>query len=149
MGKRKKEATEIVPAESHAMVKVQPAEIVEPDLIDEGANIPLPEMARGGKLAASSLTPVFEFPSIGSFAAGIFRGVRYEIGPNKSRIYDLEYVTGQVASVWGSTSLDQMFDINYGDGSSIKGKFVTIQYLGTKETQRGLNPVKLWRIAVK
>jgi hypothetical protein len=68
------------------------------------------------------------------------------VGKNKSRMYYLAlHPTKEIVGVWGATALDQRMNLlapNPGDA-------VLVQYLGVQETQRGENPVKLFRVRVK
>ena len=47
---------------------------------------------------------------------GIYRSHKENVGPNNSRMYDIELENGEVVPVWGSTVLDsQMNGVKYGD----------------------------------
>lgn len=95
---------------------------------------------------ASGLPGTVEFENVGDYVAGHFRTVEENIGPNKSRMYYiLRHPEKDLVGIWGSTALNQKMKLlnpQPGDG-------VLIQYLGEKETERGQNPVKTFRVRIK
>lgn len=94
----------------------------------------------------SGLPPVAVFEEPGDFVAGHYRGMDPEVGPNKSKMYYLAlHPTREIVGVWGATALDKRMTLmapNPGDA-------VMIQYLGVEETERGQNPVKVFRVRIK
>lgn len=94
----------------------------------------------------SGLPPVAVFDDPGDFVAGHYRGLQEKVGPNKSRMYYLAlHPTKEVIGVWGSTALDRRMDLI----APVPGDALMIQFLGVEETERGQNPVKVFRVRVK
>ena len=129
---------------------VQPAVIVD-DAI-EAANIDgLPAEFAGGAFS-TGFPPSVKFEKPGDYIAGEFIHVRENVGPNKSRVYELS-VRGSEESdalsvvVWGSTALDRLFDSQYPPVQ--QGDKLAIVYYGEKSTSRKQNPVKLFAVKVK
>ncbi len=95
-------------------------------------------------------SPVFETPGEAIF--GLFVGVRDNVGPNNSRVYELMAHKGpdqkpELTAVWGSTALDRMFDSAMPKVQA--GDRIGIVYLGERPTKRNQNPVKLFKLLVK
>jgi len=95
-------------------------------------------------------SPVFETPGEAIF--GLFVGVRDNVGPNNSRVYEIMAHKGpdqkpELTAVWGSTALDRMFDSALPKVQA--GDRIGIVYLGERPTKRNQNPVKLFKLLVK
>ncbi len=94
----------------------------------------------------SGLPPVASFEQPGDWIAGHFRQMKLNVGPNKSRMYYLAlHPTKEIVGVWGATALDDRMDLL----APKPGDAILIQYLGTAPTERGQNPVKVFRVRVK
>lgn len=94
----------------------------------------------------SGLPPVAVFDDPGDWVAGHFRAMKTNVGPNKSRMYYLAlHPTKEIVGVWGATALDDRMDLL----QPKPGDAILIQYLGVAETERGQNPVKVFRVRVK
>jgi hypothetical protein len=127
------------------VIKASPAVFVPPPETNE-ATIEAPtEALEGYELedAPGGLVDTVDFPQIGAFVFGEYRGVRsLSIGGRIQMLYDLS-VDGKAVSLWGSTILDQRFmRLN-----PQLGEMIYIQYCGDVETKRGLNPAKNFRVA--
>lgn len=143
-----------VPARAGDRGLTGPVQIMAVTLIDQGADVTqmegLPaEYARGETM--SGFPPSPDWQKVGEAVFGHYIGLRLDVGPNKSRIYELaaHQVEGKeplTVAVWGSAALDRLFDSAY---PPIRlGDRVAIIYLGEKPTQRGLNPVKLFALKI-
>lgn len=94
----------------------------------------------------TGLPPTAVFEESGDFVAGHYRGMDPSVGPNKSRMYYLAlHPTKEIIGVWGATALDKRMDM----AAPNPGDAVMIQYLGEEATERGQNPVKVYRVRVK
>lgn len=130
-------------------VKIRPVA-----LIDQGADVTemegMPEEYRRGE-TMSGFPPSPDWQEPGEAVFGHFIGLRLDVGPNKSRIYELAAYQGKnkeplTVAVWGSAALDRLFDSAF---PPIRmGDRLAIIYLGEKPTQRGLNPVKLFALKI-
>jgi hypothetical protein len=127
------------------------------------ASIALPKELRGKvpedifeKEAPTGFSPVMQFgPDPEHWQTGVyhiarFLGVKYNVGPNKSNMYEFELPDEknmmQVVSLWGSTILDNKMAAL---GDALRpGKYLFIQFLGETPTARGLNPAKDFRVAI-
>jgi len=97
-----------------------------------------------GQEAPSNLTPAADWQAPGEYIDGEYLGFTADVGPNKSRLYHLKH-RGDFVSVWGATILDARMDTL----NPPRGAQVMIQYLGTVDTGRGLNPAKNFRVKMK
>lgn len=110
-----------------------------------------PEWVTGKETEApSSLTPAADWQVPGEYVAGTYLGMQENVGPNKSRLYHLRIMDPktrqtQAVSVWGSTILDMKIDML----TPQNGCQLFIQYLGTVETGKGLNPAKQFRVMMR
>lgn len=106
------------------------------------------EFKRGETLSGFPPSPKWE--KAGEAIFGYFVGLRENIGPNNSRLYELSVPRGEeeplTVAVWGSAALDRLFDSSFPPVQS--GDKVAIIFLGEKGTKRGLNPVKLFALKV-
>ena len=136
-----------------SLVPVAPRlpEFVIPE-VQEAAEVGTPpEWVTGKEVEApSSLTPAADWQHPGEYVAGEYLGRQDGIGPNKSRLYHLRITdpaTKRPAaiSVWGSTILDTKMDLL----GPAQGCQLFIQYLGTVETGKGLNPAKQFRVMMR
>lgn len=132
-----------------------------------GPEVQEPEELKGeeGQEAPSSLTPIVVFEQPGDYVVGEYYGTRGDIGPNKSRLYDLKLTEkqlltlgadkttgiggtsikgGMIVSVWGATTLDTMME----QTPKNPGDRLLIQYTGETATKREQNPAKLFRVKV-
>jgi hypothetical protein len=143
-----------VPAKSTRGAVGRPVSIKPVTLIDTAQEVAalegLPEeWEKGETLAGFPPSPEWREP--GEAIWGEFIGLRTDVGPNKSRIYEIAAYQGDhqppvTVAVWGSAALDRLFDSAYPPIQM--GDRVGIVYLGEKPTQRGLNPVKLFALRV-
>lgn len=127
---------------------------IEPvGFVDQGVEVQdivgLPEeFKRGETLSGFPPSPNWEKPGQALF--GYYVGMRENIGPNSSRLYELAMPRKDedplTVAVWGSAALDRLFDSAFPPVKS--GDKVGIIFLGEKETKRGLNPVKLFALKV-
>jgi hypothetical protein len=95
--------------------------------------------------------PSAKFENSGDAIFGYYIGLRRDVGPNHSRVYELS-VPGKngdslTVVVWGSTALDRQFDSAIPPVQT--GDKLAIIYVGEKETKRKMNPVKLFALKVK
>lgn len=132
-------------ADLHPSPAPRPA-AVEPYIGEERGDLPPAPAGFEEWEESSGLPPTASFEEPGDFISGHYRGMQENVGKNKSRMYYLAlHPTKEIVGVWGATALDQRMNLlapNPGDA-------VLVQYLGVQETQRGENPVKLFRVRVK
>lgn len=130
-------------------VSLMPVKIEQPEAeaIDVSG---LPdEWQAAEKLGGFAPSPLFETPGEALF--GTYVGMRDNVGPNNSRVYEIMAYQGpdkkaELTAVWGSTALDRMFDSAFPKIKS--GDRIGIIYLGSKATKRNQNPVKLFQLRV-
>lgn len=95
--------------------------------------------------------PSAKFEKPGDTIFGQYIGLRRDVGPNHSRVYELSVPGKDSASltvvVWGSTALDRQFDSAFPPVQT--GDKLAIIFVGEKETKRKQNPVKLFALKVK
>lgn len=95
--------------------------------------------------------PSAKFENKGDSIFGHFIGLRRDVGPNHSRVYELsvpaEGNSSLTVVVWGSTALDRQFDSAFPPIQT--GDKLAIIYVGEKDTKRKQNPVKLFALKVK
>lgn len=149
----KKEDT--LPAKAEPRELGKPVSIQAVGLIDQGTPIEsiegLPaDMRQAETLAGFPPSPEWRKPGEALF--GDFIGVRTDVGPNHSRLYEIAAYQGEdkdplTVAVWGSAALDRLFDSAYPPIQT--GDKMGIIFLGEKDTKRGLNPVKLFALKVK
>jgi len=130
------------------IIKPTPAVFVPPPKIDDNdnTNVLIPESVTNEfdlEEAPTGMSDTVEFPKVGSFVFGIFRGSRtLEIGDRTQILHDIE-VDGSIKGVWGSTILDQrIMRLN-----PQIGEWIYVQYYGDVETKRKLSPAKIFRVA--
>lgn len=121
--------------------------------VDQGVEVQniegLPEeFKRGETLSGFPPSPNWEKPGEALF--GYYVGMRDNIGPNNSRLYEIAMPRKNeeplTIAAWGSAALDRLFDSAY---PAVKqGDKIAIVYLGEKPTKRGLNPVKLFALKI-
>lgn len=134
-----------------------PATIVEAKAgKDYGVDVPefLKQEGVFTREAPSGFTPLIQFGQSadswqpGSWIIAKFIGVRDNVGPNASMMYEFEVTpdgkTFTPASLWGSTIYDNKFRLL----SAKPGDWIFMQYLGVTETSRKQNPAKDFRLAV-
>lgn len=127
-----------------AVVKVQPAVIIEPDKKAD-LDVPMPEAGYEiEQEAPSSLTPIVDFKGIGDWVAGEYVGTRMEVGPNASMLHDLKVDGHYFCSIWGSTILDQKIQML----NPKPGQHLLVQFTGLIPTARNQNPAKNFRVAI-
>lgn len=123
----------------------QPAKVEPYKPSEEKHYPPAPEGFEGWE-EHSGLPDTAVFDAPGDWIAGHYRGMDQAVGPNKSRMYYLAmHPSKELIGVWGSTALDKRMTLlapNPGDA-------VFIQFLGVEETERGQNPVKVFRVKIK
>lgn len=151
MGRRSREVQgEPVNAIVPVTVNLQPVAFEAPEAESiEVAGLPA-EWGNAEVLGGFAPSPLFETPGEALF--GTYVGVRDNVGPNNSRVYEIMAYQGadkkeEMVALWGSTALDRMFDSAF---PRIKtGDKVGVVYLGSKPTKRNQNPVKLFKLLVK
>lgn len=156
MGERK--VQEINPgrelAKSEPRAVGRPISIQTVGLVDTAQEISelngLPDEWKDGETLAG-FPPSPEWVKPGDALFGEYIGMRTDVGPYKSRIYEIAAYQGEdkeplTVAVWGSEALDRLFDSAYPPIQL--GDRVGIIFLGEKPTQRGLNPVKLFALKV-
>lgn len=130
-------------------LRITPAAIID-DAVEVAKLEGLPEEF-GNSEVMSGFPPSAKFEKKGDAIFGEFVGLRENVGPNNSRVYELAVPNGKGESltvvVWGSTALDRLFDSAY--PAIQQGDKLAIIYLGDKETKRKQNPVKLFALKVK
>lgn len=129
-------------------LKITPARLVD-DAVEVTQLEGLPaEFANSETMAGFPPSPKFE--KKGDCIFGEYVGLRQNIGPNNSRVYELAVPNGTgdtfTVAVWGSTALDRLFDSAYPPVQ--QGDKLAIIYLGGKPTNKG-NDVKLFALKVK
>lgn len=159
MGKKK--PVEVNPKETlpvktgrRELAKSEPIRYAPVDLLDMGEQVNAIEGLPDGFENAETLAgfpPSPEWKNPGDTLFGDFIGVKTDVGPNKSRLYEIAAFQGEGkdllgVAVWGSAALDRLFDSAYPPIQT--GDRIGIIYLGEKPTNRGLNPVKLFALKV-
>lgn len=131
-------------------VSLRAAEIEQPEAESiDVAGLPA-EWQEATTLGGLPPSPVFKVP--GDAVFGIYVGMRDNVGPNNSRVYEIMAHKGpdekpELTAVWGSTAIDRMFDSAM---PKIKaGDKIGFVYLGERATKRAQNPVKLFKLLVK
>lgn len=131
-----------------------PVKIMPVTLIDQGVEVSslegLPEEYKGGE-TMSGFPPSPDWQQPGEAVFGHFVAMRLDVGPNKSRIYEIATPQGDgkdpmTVAVWGTAAIDRLFDSAYPPIQL--GDRVAFIFLGEKPTQRGLNPVKLFAVRI-
>lgn len=147
VAKRKQAEVEANPAIDRVVIRPAKIEDLQAEV---GAVEGLPsEFEKSETMAGFPPSPKFE--KRGDTIFGDFVGVRLGVGPNKSRVYELNVPNGDNSSfavaVWGSTALDRLFDSAFPPIQ--QGDKLAFIYLGEKGTKRGLNPVKLFAMKIR
>lgn len=119
------------------------------DAVEVAEVLGLPEdFGRSQTLAG--FPPSAKFEHKGDAIFGVYIGMRKDVGPNHSRVYELSVPSkdgeGMTVVVWGSTALDRQFDSAFPPIQT--GDKLAIIYIGEKETNRKQNPVKLFVLKV-
>lgn len=151
------QSTEVAINEMKGPVTLTTAQIVEPASADRFSHIPIPEFlkAEGAleKVAPTGFTPLIQFGDLkdwrpGTWTIARFLGVRENVGPNNSAMYDFEVTQDgkefSPASLWGSTIFDNKFKLL----APRTGQWIYMQYLGVTETSRKQNPAKDFMLAI-
>jgi len=137
--------TTLIPA-----LSVTPAKLVDDGV--EVANISgLPQEFEDAD-TMSGFPPSVKFEKKGDCAFGEYIGMRENVGPNSSRVYELSAPAGKKGEqkpivVWGGTALDRLFDSAYPPIQ--QGDRLAVIFLGEKGTKRNQNPVKLFSLKIK
>lgn len=121
--------------------------------VDQGVEVSdiagLPEEFKRAE-TLSGFPPSPKWEKAGEALFGYYVGMRGEVGPNNSRLYEIAVPRKDedplTVAVWGSAALDRLVDSCYPPLAS--GDKMAIIYLGEKGTRRGLNPVKLFALKV-
>lgn len=140
-----------------AIVKrVAPAQIIQ-QKDEQFDDIETPDFLKEEMIedeAPTGFNPLIDFQDEpGRWVVAKFIGTRFNIGPNNSAMYDFEAYNPEtkqtvVVSLWGSHILDRKMELLTNKGSLTAGKFCFIQYLGSVNTSRGMNPAKNFKIVV-
>ena len=130
-------------------LKVQACRIID-DAVEVAEIQGLPEDFASSETLAG-FPPSAKFENSGDAIFGHYIGLRRDVGPNHSRVYELS-VPGKngeslTVVVWGSTALDRQFDSAFPPIQT--GDKLAVIYVGEKETKRKQNPVKLFALKVK
>jgi len=148
----RKKQTEVVTVENSRTV-AGPVVVIPARLFDLGIDVTevkgLPaEFAQSETL--SGFPPSAKFEKVGECVFGEFIGMREEVGPNTSRLYEISIPNGTdrtTVAVWGGAAIDRLFDSAYPPIQ--QGDRIAFIYLGEKPTKRQQNPVKLFALKVK
>ena len=97
-----------------------------------------------GEEAPSSLTPTADWTKPFQYVTGEYLGVQLNVGPNKSRLYNLRTPDRKVVSVWGSRVLDNRVDLM----NPHPGDTITFGFLGEGKGKTGQNPPKMFKVVV-
>lgn len=128
---------------------VTPARLVD-DALEVEQVSGLPAEFEGGEVMAG-FPPSPKFEKKGETVFGAYVGMRLDVGPNKSRVYELSQPgpdgEALTIAVWGSTAIDRLFDSAYPPIQ--QGDKLAFIYLGEKGTKRNQNPVKLFALKIK
>lgn len=130
-------------------LRIQMAQLVDGS-VEVSALEGLPEGFDGGETLAG-LPPSPRFEKKGDAVFGVYVKHEENVGPNKSRLYQLQCPTGDGKtldiSVWGSTGIDNKFDSAFPPIQP--GDRLGFVYLGEKKTARNQNPLKLFALHLK
>ena len=155
--KAKATAGEVDPKNLPVVSKQVAPALIREAQADEAEQIERPDFLVNDMIedeSATGFNPLIDFEGEpGRWIVAKYLGMRPDIGPNSSAMYDFEAInpeSGQtfVASLWGSTILDKKMEMLLTKGSLKPGKFTFVQYLGSVDTSRGMNPAKNFKIAV-
>lgn len=107
----------------------------------------LPQEFQGQELETldSSFAPTVKWVTPGNFVGGVYQGYKEAVGPNSSRLYELE-AGGQVFGIWGTTSLDTLMDEAFKRGQIVQGSKMLVIFMGAVETEK--QPCKQFQIKV-
>ncbi|MGL5936389.1 MAG: hypothetical protein ACRCZI_12310 [Cetobacterium sp.] len=129
-------------------IRIMPVAIIDPvEDVNEYAGLPS-EFKTAETLAGFPPSPEWQKPGDSLF--GYYIATRVDIGPNKSRLYEISVPNGtgesKTVAVWGSSVIDRLVDsafppIRTGD----KLGFI---YLGEGKERPGQSPVKLFALKV-
>jgi hypothetical protein len=100
--------------------------------------------AETGETFHSEFLPNPVWTKEGEFVYGFYQGVEEKVGPNESRLYTLRAPKGELFSVWGTTTLDRLFD----QALPKRDDKLIIIFCGEMPTDRGLNPLKLFDLKI-
>lgn len=148
MSKKSEEKSTAIQDERAVMgpLRVTPATIID-DAIEVASISGLPSEFESSELL-SGFPPSVKFEQKGDYVFGYYIGLRRDVGPNHSRVYELSIPNKNgdtmTVVVWGATALDRQFDSAYPPVQT--GDKLAIIFLGEKETQRKQNPVKLFAL---
>lgn len=86
---------------------------------------------------------VFKFEKIGDVIEGVLRSVEDSASHENNKVYKIEQKDKKIYTVFGTVILNDLMQ-----GVKI-GQQVKILFSGTKESQKGQNPTKLYDLFVK
>ncbi|MGL5934841.1 MAG: hypothetical protein ACRCZI_04385 [Cetobacterium sp.] len=129
-------------------LQISPVEIVDP--AEETSNMTgLPAEFKGAETLAG-FPPSPEWKQPGDALFGYYIATRVDIGPNKSRLYEVSVPNGtgeaKTIAVWGSSVLDRLFDSAYPPIRT--GDKLGVIYIGEGKARPGQSPVKLFSLKV-
>lgn len=141
------EVATLTPTAIQPIAALSPASVLGVSSKMEIAESLLPSEFQGQELETidSGFDPTVKWVNPGNFVGGIYVGMEEGVGPNKSRLYTF-VANGQSFGVWGTTSLDTMFDHGLASGPIAPGRKMLIIYMGDVETDK--QPCKLFQIKV-
>lgn len=130
-------------------LRIQMAQLVDGS-VEVSELVGLPEGFTDG-VTIAGLPPSPRFEKKGDAIFGTYKRHQEGVGPNKSRLYELDCPTGDGksidVSVWGSTAIDNKFDSIYPPVQP--GDRLGFIYLGEKQTARNQNALKLFALRFK
>jgi len=84
----------------------------------------------------------WKFETDGDFIEGVLLRKQDNVGVNKSMLYSVETLDGDVKSVWGSAILDSRMAL------AKVGDKIKITFKGLAEAKGGHNPAKIFKLEV-
>lgn len=130
-------------------LRIKLAELVDTS-VEVSELVGLPEGFEGGE-TYGGLPASPRFVNKGDAAFGTFIRVKEDVGPNHSRVYELDCPMGngetKKIAVWGSTDIDSQFDGAFPPVQP--GDRIGFVFLGEKKTARNQNPLKRYTMYLK
>lgn len=135
-----------------APLTIQLAGLIDSDGLPSAKIENLPEAFKDAE-SYEGFDPQVQFETPGDFIVGFFVGLQPDVGPNHSRMYNLqvEMEKGKplkAVGVWGSTVLDRIFDKVH--PAIAQGDQMMVIFRGLANTSKpGQSPAKIFRILVR
>ena len=143
----KRNVTEATDQAIQPVTRLTPAVVIGNSTKMEIAQSVLPKEFQGVELETidSGFCPTVKWEKAGSFVGGVFSGMKSDVGPNRSMLYEFD-VNGQTFGIWGGKVLDSMFEDGMKNGQIAFGRKMLVIYMGDVETDQ--NPCRLYQIKV-